>query len=102
MIAKTPSKDDQVSAATNLLNGELKKKNYIGVYIVFIIATLTETPSYRTKEELIDMENKIISQIGFDTLSRNDASYAIASFKRINDSLAYDFSYLKSLLSLVH
>lgn len=102
MIAKTPSKDDQVSAATNLLNGELKKKSHIGIYIVFIIATLSETPSYRTKEELIDMESKIISQIGFGTLSRNDATYAIASFKRINNSLAYDFSYLKSLLSLVN
>lgn len=102
MIAKTPSKDDQVSAATNLLNGELKKKSHIGIYIVFIIATLSETPTYRTKEELIDMESKIISQIGFDTLSRNDATYAIASFKRINNSLAYDFSYLKSLLSLIN
>lgn len=102
MTAKTPSKDDQVSAATKMLNGELKKKSYIGVYIVFIIATLTETPSYQSKEELIDMESKIISQIGFDTLSRNDASYAIASFKRINNTLAYDFSYLKSLLSLVN
>lgn len=102
MIAKTPSKDDQVSAATNLLNGELKKKSHIGIYIVFIIATLSETPTYRTKEELIDMESKIISQIGFDTLSCNDATYAIASFKRINNSLAYDFSYLKSLLSLIN
>lgn len=102
MIAKTPSKDDQVLVATNLLNGELKKKSHIGIYIVFIIATLSETPTYRTKEELIDMESKIISQIGFDTLSRNDATYAIASFKRINNSLAYDFSYLKSLLSLIN
>lgn len=102
MKATVPTENDQVSAATKLLNGELKKKNHIGIYIVFIIATLSETPSYRTKEELIDMESKIISQIGFDTLSRNDASYAIASFKRINNSLAYDFSYLKSLLSLVN
>lgn len=102
MNANVRPKDDQVTAATKLLNGELKKKSHIGIYIVFIIATLSETPTYRTKEELIDMESKIISQIGFDTLSRNDASYAIASFKRINNSLAYDFSYLKSLLSLIN
>ena len=54
MTAKTPSKDDQVSAATKMLNGELKKKSYIGVYIVFIIATLTETPSYQSKK--LDMD----------------------------------------------
>ena len=53
MTAKTPSKDDQVSAATKMLNGELKKKSYIGVYIVFIIATLTETPSYQSKKSLL-------------------------------------------------